>query len=126
MLRVYLVALAVFLIIDLVWIGLVAKNFYFSQLDSLLSGQVNWAPALLFYALFILGLVVFVILPHQEAPVIKQLLYCILFGAVTYGTWNLTCYSLFKDFPWQVVAVDLTWGCCISTIVSFTVWKVLG
>lgn len=65
-LKLYLIALPVFFIIDMVWLALVAKGFYAKQIGFLMKPNVNWAAAIIFYLLFIVGLVQFVITPAME------------------------------------------------------------
>jgi uncharacterized membrane protein len=115
----YMVVLVVFFTIDMVWLGIVAKGIYSKYLGYLMSPKVNWGAALLFYFLFILGLLVFVI---QPALVIQStsdlLLKAALFGLVTYATYDLTNLATIKDWPVVITLIDLTWGMSLSVIVS--------
>jgi uncharacterized membrane protein len=115
----YMVVLVVFFTIDMVWLGIVAKSIYSKYLGYLMSPKVNWGAALLFYLLFILGLLVFVI---QPALVIQStsdlLLKAALFGLVTYATYDLTNLATIKDWPVVITLIDLTWGMSLSVIVS--------
>ena len=118
----YLMALAVFLLLDGLWIGLVAKNFYQAQIGFLLSGSVNWAAAGLFYLLFVAGLVVFVVSPgvRQGSPG-KAALRGALFGLVTYAAYDLTNLATIDRWPVLVTVVDLVWGAALSGTASFVV-----
>ncbi len=123
-LKLYLVSLTVFFIIDLFWLGLVAKDLYKDQIGFLMSDEVKWAPAILFYCLYVAGLVSFVILPafHEENWVFA-LLYGGFFGLVCYGAYDLTNLATLKGWPINIVAFDLLWGIFISGITSFiTFW----
>jgi uncharacterized membrane protein len=66
-LKLYAITLPVFFAIDMVWLGLISKNLYQKELGYLMKANVNWAAGLLFYLLFIVGLVVFVITPALQA-----------------------------------------------------------
>ena len=124
----YIIALIVFLVSDLIWIGVIAKSFYFSQLATFLADKPNWPVALIFYALFILGLTVFVIQPSiaQNQDLKTTIGYAFLFGLVTYGTWDLTNLALFKGFPTKVAIVDIIWGGTIATLVTVITKKING
>ena len=117
--KLYAIALPVFFAIDMVWLGLVAKGFYAKQIGSLLKPDVNWTAAILFYLLFIIGLVVFVITPAVEKNSwTHALLFGALFGLVCYATYDLTNLAIAKDWPLLVTIVDLAWGAVLAASVS--------
>jgi uncharacterized membrane protein len=125
-LKLYLVALAAFLVIDLLWLGVVMRSFYQQQLGFIMAPSVNWPVAILFYLLFVAGLLVFVILPGlQENSLKKVLLRGGFFGLVTYATYDLTNLATLKDWPVVFSTVDLIWGVLISVFVS-TVGFLIG
>jgi uncharacterized membrane protein len=118
-LKLYFIALPVFFAIDIVWLGLVAKNFYRQQIGFLMRPDINWVAAIIFYLLFIAGLVVFVISPALEKQSwIRALLTGALFGLVTYATYDLTNLATTKDWPLLVTIVDLVWGSVLAASVS--------
>lgn len=115
----YLIVLVVFFAVDLVWLGVVAKDFYAKHLGHLMAKSVNWPAALIFYLIFILGLLVFVIQPAlAEGSLLKALGMAALFGLVTYATYDLTNLATLKDWPILITVVDLTWGTALSTLVT--------
>jgi uncharacterized membrane protein len=115
----YLVTLAVFFVIDMIWLGVVAKGFYRKYLGSMLSPKVNWAAALFFYLLFIVGLVVFVIRPAlASGEPLKALLLGAFFGLISYATYDLSNLATLKDWPVIVTVVDLVWGTTLGGLVS--------
>lgn len=117
--KLYLIALPVFFAIDMVWLGLVAKNFYAKQIGFLMKSDVNWYAAIIFYLVFIAGLVVFVISPALEkGSWIHAVLLGALFGFITYATYDLTNLATVKDWPLLVTFVDLAWGAALATSVS--------
>lgn len=117
--KIYSIALSVFFAIDMVWLGLVAKNFYTSQIGFLMKSEVNWLAAIIFYLLFIVGLVVFVILPAIKVKSWKHaMVFGALFGLVTYSTYDLTNLATIKNWPILVTIVDLIWGSVLASSVS--------
>ena len=116
---VYLITVPIFFIIDLVWLGVVAKGFYQKHLGYLMRPQINWAAAILFYLLFIIGIVLFAVKPALEShnPV-RALVYGALFGFFTYATYDLTNLATVKDWPVIVTAIDLIWGTALCGAVA--------
>lgn len=117
--KLFTIALPVFFAIDMVWLGLVAKDFYRAQIGSLLKPDVNWTAAIIFYLIFIAGLVVFVIAPAMEKGTwTHALLYGALFGFVCYATYDLTNLAVAKDWPLLITVVDMLWGAVLAASVS--------
>jgi uncharacterized membrane protein len=120
MLVIYLITLAVFFLIDMIWLGVVAKGFYRRHLGPMLSPKVNWAAAILFYLLFIVGLLVFVIKPALiSGEPLKALFFGALLGLISYATYDLSNLATLKDWPLGVTIVDLIWGSVLGGAVSF-------
>jgi len=118
--KLYFTTLMAFFAIDLVWLGLVARTFYNKQLGFLLSPNPNWIAAVIFYMLFVAGILVFVVLPGLEDNSLKvTLLRAAFFGLVTYATYDLTNLATVKNWPLLVTVVDLAWGTVLSVIVSW-------
>lgn len=111
----FVVVLVIFLVLDMVWLGLIAPRFYRANLGHLLAPSVFWPAAVLFYLIFCVGLVVFVMQPALEQnSVWKALLYGGFFGLVAYSTYDLTNLATLKDWPVKVVIADLIWGTFLS------------
>ncbi len=118
-LKLYCIALPIFFGMDMVWLGVVAKNFYTKQIGFLMTPKVNWAAAILFYLLFLVGLVVFVIAPAVERDSwVRALTLGSLFGLITYATYDLTNLATLKDWPLALTVVDLLWGMVLAGSVS--------
>lgn len=118
-LQLYAITLIGFLAIDMVWLAVVARQFYRDRLGFLLAEQPNWYAAISFYLLFIAGLLVFVVVPALQADSWRKLLtLAALFGLITYATYDLTNHATVRNWPWVVTLVDLTWGVVLSTAVS--------
>lgn len=117
--KLFSIALPVFFVIDMLWLGLVANNFYREQIGGLMKTDVNWTAAIIFYLIFIAGLVVFVITPAMEKRSwVHALLFGALFGLVCYATYDLTNLAVAKDWPLLVTIVDLVWGAVLAASVS--------
>jgi uncharacterized membrane protein len=124
-LLVYATTLGIFFAIDLVWLGVIAKNFYGKYIGHLLAPQVNWGAAVLFYLLFIGGLVFFAVKPSLEAgSATRALVNGALFGLITYATYDLTNQATMRDWPVLVTVVDLAWGTVLSATVAFLSYQV--
>jgi uncharacterized membrane protein len=117
--KIYLIAVPIFLLIDLLWLGVIAKGIYRKYIGHLMLPSPNWPIALLFYFLFIAGLLIFVIIPAlKSGSWTDALLYGALFGFFTYMTFDLTNLAVLKDWPWKIVIIDIIWGVVLSATVS--------
>jgi uncharacterized membrane protein len=129
-LLVYAITLPIFFGIDLVWLGVVANAFYPRHLGHLLGGQVQWIPAVLFYLLYIAGIVFFAVKPAIEAGRARlALINGAFLGLVAYATYDLTNQATMRDWPLIVTVVDLIWGTALTgtvAIVSYLVSRRLG
>jgi uncharacterized membrane protein len=123
--KLYLIAVVTFFALDMTWVGLVAKDFYRNQIGYLLAPNVNWTAAIIFYLLFIAGLVVFVISPAvQKQSLMYALVYGAFFGLITYATYDLTNLATTKDWPLTVTIVDMIWGTVLAASVSVVTYVV--
>ena len=101
--------------LDLLWLGFVAKPMYQQGIGHLMADQTNVPVAMLFYALFGLGLVVFAVLPSGPAPGWgKTVGMAALFGFLAYATYDLTNLATLKQWPVGLSLVDMAWGTCVS------------
>jgi uncharacterized membrane protein len=118
--KLYIATLIAFFAIDMLWLGLVARTFYQRHLGFLMAPSPNWLAAIIFYLLFIVGILVFVVLPGLEDNSLKAtLLRAALFGLITYATYDLTNLATLKDWPVLVTVVDMIWGTVLSVLVSY-------
>ena len=113
-----------FFAIDLLWLGVIAKSFYKDQIGFLMAEQIRWGAALLFYVLYLIGLVFFVISPALKVGQWNiALLHGALFGLICYATYDLTNLATLKDWPVAIVVCDLIWGTFVSAATSvITYW----
>ncbi len=112
----YLATLIVLIPIDFLFLGVVAKGFFTAEVGDML-GDIRLAPAVLFYLLYVAGVLIFVSAP-ANATWQSTLLYGALFGFFSYATFELTSLSLLKHWTWLVVAVDVSWGTFVTAIAS--------
>ena len=118
-LELYLISFVVFFAVDLLWLGIIAKKLYQKEIGHLLKTDVNWIAAVVFYLLFIGGLVVFVLMPAVDAGSLsKAILLGALFGFITYATYDLTNLATMKDWPLKITFIDLAWGTILGTSTS--------
>ena len=112
----YLATLIVFVPIDFLFLGFVAKGFFAAQVGDML-GEIRPVPAILFYLLYVLGMLIFVSAP-AGATSQSTLLYGALFGFFCYATFELTAMSLLRHWTWPVVMADVSWGTFVTAVSS--------
>ena len=118
-LKLYALTVPVFFIIDLIWLGVVAKGFYQKNLKYILSPNVNWTAAIIFYLMYIAGILIFAVLPGIAKDSVRHAaMWGALFGFFTYATYDLTNLALHKDWPLNIVVVDILWGVVLCTAVA--------
>lgn len=120
---VYAVSVPIFFAVDMLWLGVIASSFYRTQLGELL-GPVNWPVAIAFYLIFLVGLMIFAIVPALQAGNIWiAVLTGALFGFFTYATYDLTNWATLKGWPPLLAIVDMMWGTFLASVVSsVTYW----
>lgn len=122
----YVVGAVVFTLLDLIWLGTVAEATYARHLGDLLADSPNVGAAFVFYAIFVAGLLFFVIHPAVDAGSWKRAGGAgAFFGFVTYATWDLTNLAVLRDFPAALVPIDLAWGTFLGAVVSLTTFAVV-
>lgn len=120
----FFIGLVVFLLIDMIWLGVIAKGLYAKHLGFLMTNQIKWGAAILFYLIFVAGLVFFVIRPSVEKQSLSYALIAgAFYGLITYATYDLTNQATIKDWPMIITIVDMIWGSTVSVLTSvITVW----
>lgn len=111
----YFVTLVIFLLVDAIWLGIVAKNFYASQLGDMMLEKPNLGIALIFYCFYVIGITVFAVLPALSSEQwLHALLYGGLLGFVAYGTYDITNMATLKNWPIVMSLVDIVWGTILT------------
>ena len=123
--KIYILAFIIFMGIDLVWLGILAKDFYRSQLGTFLKESYNMQAALLFYLVYIAGLIFFVV---SRAIATGNWQYAVFagmfYGFVTYSTYGITNYSTIKDWPTLVTIIDIVWGTVLCGVTSYLTYLI--
>lgn len=116
---IYMITLAVFFLIDIVWLALIANKLYKEQIGFIMKDKPNWVAAILFYLIFVLGLVFFVIDPALlSESMLEALLRGMFFGFITYATYDLTNLATLDKWPLKITIIDLIWGTTLGGLVS--------
>ncbi|WP_417691003.1 DUF2177 family protein [Roseibium sp.] len=115
----YIVTAVIFFAIDFVWLGKVATNFYSSNIGHLMLDKPNFVAAGGFYALYIVGILVFAVVPALRSGTISTaLIYGALFGFFAYATYDMTNYATLRGWPVVVVVVDVIWGTMLTCVAA--------
>lgn len=115
----FLITTLVFFAIDMIWLGIIAKNFYREKLGFIFTGEVNWWAAVIFYLIYIAGILYFSIIPGLDAGNWKMvLLNGAILGFLCYATYDLTNMATIKQWPLIVVVVDIIWGTVLTGSVA--------
>jgi len=125
----YTATLIVMLALDMVWLGLVAKPMYQQGLGHLMAARPVIPVALLFYAVYALGLVVFGVSPAANGGWPQAAAWGALFGFFAYATYDLTNWATLKDWPWMLSLVDIAWGAAVSAVsavAGLAAWQKFG
>jgi uncharacterized membrane protein len=122
----YVAALLTFLFVDMAWLGIMAPRFYRPTLGDMAIPGVNLPPAIVFYALYPVGLLIFATIPALKSESITTaLIYGALFGFFTYATYDLTNHATLRNWTLQLTLVDVAWGTILAAITSaVTFWVV--
>lgn len=111
----YAISVPVFFVIDMIWLGVIARGFYRKALEPLLTPNINWTAAIVFYFLFLAGVLVFALLPGLEKrSLMHTLTMAALFGFIAYATYDLTNLATLRNWPLLVSIVDMIWGGFLS------------
>lgn len=111
-----LASMATLISLDLIWLGVIARDFYRTQLGHLLSGGVDWISAGLFYCMYTCGVYFFVI--SRSTSTKELVMNAALFGFVAYATYDLTNGATLKNWPYIITFIDIAWGMVITTCVA--------
>jgi len=123
---VYLITLVLFLAIDSIWLGLLARSFYQSQIGALLLDRPRFGVAGAFYLLYAVGLLYFAILPGLNAgSLVETSVRAALFGFFCYLTYDLSNLATLKGYGPGVAVADIAWGSVLNLIVGATTFAIV-
>jgi len=107
--------------IDMAWLGFIAKDLYQKYLGDFLTDKVNWTAAFIFYLIYVVGISIFVIYPSvNKNSALSAVIMGGLFGFFTYATYDLTNLATLKGWPLPIVFIDIAWGVVLTAIVSLS------
>lgn len=113
----YILVLIVFLGVDLLWLTVISKNLYKTEIGHLMAENPKLLPALIFYMVYVAGVIVISVLPGiTEKQLLRTVLLSALLGFIAYGTYDLTNFATLKDWPAKIVFIDLAWGTVVTTL----------
>ncbi len=128
--KIYLITLVVFFAVDIFWLGFVARNLYKDQLGFIMADKTNWPAAIIFYMVYIIGLIFFALNPAlKEGSLMYAALIGAFFGFITYATYDMTNLATLKNWPIFVTVVDIIWGTFLgsaTTSISFLIIRALS
>ena len=113
-LAIYAAVLLTMVVIDVVWLRVIAVQWYADGMGPLLTDKPNLVAAAAFYLLFPLGLLIFAVLPGDASSVLKVATMGALFGFFAYATYDLTALAVIKNWPVGLTLLDMAWGTVIS------------
>lgn len=117
--KLFSVMFLVFIALDLLWLGVIAKSYYRENLAMFITKDFNWYAAILFYLIFIGGMVYFVFISGPAGlSYVQVLTRAAIFGLVTYATYDLTNLATLREWPLWLSVVDISWGIALSSLVS--------
>lgn len=118
-LKLYLLTVPVFFAVDLLWLGVLSGDLYRKNLAHLLAPEVNWPAAIVFYLIFIVGILYFAVAPAlAQGSLLRALANGLLFGFFAYTTYELTNLATLPDWPMKVVLIDTAWGMTLCASVA--------
>lgn len=112
---IWLICTVIFLIVDLVWLGMVAKSFYQRGIGHLMAENFRMGAAAMFYAVYVVGIVYFCVSGAVDWK--AAALNGALFGFFCYATYDMTNYATLRDWPLSMAVVDIAWG---TVLTAFT------
>jgi uncharacterized membrane protein len=119
MIATYIVSLLVFLALDALWLGFIARDFFVAQMGPLLRDDPNFIVAALFYLVFVAGILYFAVLPGlREGSLMVAVLNGAFLGLLAYGTYDITNLSVLKGYPAILAMVDMSWGTFVSGVTA--------
>lgn len=126
-LKTFVAVLVPMLILDGIWLAVVAKSFYAKHLGSLMSPNPVWVAAVLFYLLYAAGIAYFIVAPAVSGSIAWHtvLMRGALFGLVAYATYDLTNHATMLNWPTVITAADMAWGATITGVTSLIAWAIL-
>jgi uncharacterized membrane protein len=123
----YIAALITFIAADMVWLGIMASRFYKPAMGDIAVAGVNLPPAIVFYIIYPIGLVIFAIAPAlKSGSLTTAAVYGALFGFFTYATYDLSNYATLRNWTLELTLVDMAWGTILGTVTSVVAFWIVS
>lgn len=123
----WLVTFVVFMGVDLIWLGIIAQPIYDHFIGEFLADSPNWAGAIAFYTLFVVGIVHYAVNPGlKQKSAIVSAQNGALFGFFTYMTYELTNFAVLEGWPLGIVFIDIAWGVVLGSATAYLSWMALS
>lgn len=115
----FVACVAVLVVLDLVWLGLIMRDFYQENIGHLFAENISWFFGIIFYVFYVAGVFIFAVLPAVRVGKLRRAVTLgALLGLLAYGTYDLTNQTTLKDWPFIVTVVDMLWGTFVTAVVS--------
>lgn len=125
--KTYITILISLLVLDIAWIGFVAKNFYQKHIGFIMAEKFALAPAVIFYALYTFGIMYFVVNPALAAKSLSNAVFRgALLGLLAYSAYDLTNHATLAKWPLKVTIVDMLWGTVLTALVSVIAYLIIS
>lgn len=122
----YAVTFGIFIIVDLIWLGIIAQPLYEWAIGDFLASSPQWWAAIMFYLLFVVGILYFAVDPALKAKQAKPAaINGALFGFMTYMTYELTNYAVLEGWSLAIVPIDIAWGTILAASTAMITFRVL-
>ena len=122
----YVIAVPLFVAIDMIWLLGVGRSFYVGEIGGLLRASPNFTAALSFYLMYVFGMVYFAVSGalHNGNPT-QALLQGAIFGLIAYATYDLTSLAVLNGFTTKIAVIDMVWGSVLTGAVSWLVTRIV-
>jgi len=121
----YVAALVPFFVIDIIWLGRMAPRFYKPVMGDIALAGFNLLPAIAFYVLFPIGIVLFAVNPALKSQsFLTAMVNGALFGLFSYGTYDLTNQATLRNWTWQLSLMDMAWGTALVAVSATTAFLI--
>lgn len=115
----FVATFVVLLVLDLLWIGVVANPMYRAGIGHLMAETADLKWAFVFYIVYVTGLLHYGVAPHASAPgVLATAKSAALFGFFAYAVYDLTNLAVLRDWPVSLAFIDMAWGTTVSTLAA--------
>jgi uncharacterized membrane protein len=122
----YISTIVPLIVLDGVWIMIIAKSFYAEKMGFLFSKSINMTPVLFFYPIYSLAILLLAILPAVKSNSWQEALWRgAILGIAAYGAYDLTNHATIKGWPLSMTLLDMFWGTLVTALVSLIAYSII-